>query len=459
MGITKKLYEFFLLLRGDHRGRRERWRDGEIGIGQRTSYSEWHRNMYILMVSLGLVYVSMMMVMPFLPVYLQEIGVDNLGHLPVWLGVINGAPFLTTCLVSPLWGRLSDRWGRKVMIIRSGLGMAISTALMSLARSPWELLLFRLADGLFSGFMPASVALMAVSAPSGRTQYALGMLQTGLVIGVTAGPLLGGWLSGIVGHRATFRIVAVALLMVTLVVVFAVRETRGGYSTDEKQQYDREGIFSQSLRFFRHRALRNLLFISFLIPIALYGSMSFVTIFVKQHVASPAETVSWTGIILSTAALAAGIASPIAGRFGDRWGSHKVLSVGLAGATVFLLLHAMATGVVFLWMLRIPLGLFMAGIQPSLGALLARVSPQREFGAIYGVQSSATSLGQGLGPVLLGLLAGLIGGVGGIQSVFIASGLMALFTLIFFHFCVPKTVFTGEKGEGIVFKLKRFPPS
>lgn len=142
----------------------------------------WKVNLIVLWFGQFLVNSGMTMITPFLSLYLaRDLGVVGEHEIGIWAGFIFAANFLTSFLFQPLWGKLSDKYGRKVMLLRSGFGMAIVIALMGLAQNPWQLLLLRLLNGTISGFNPAAVALISGTTPKDRMGFAMGISQSGQV--------------------------------------------------------------------------------------------------------------------------------------------------------------------------------------------------------------------------------------------------------------------------------------
>lgn len=156
----------------------------------------WRRNLYVLCGCLFFCMLAMSMVMPFLPLFIQQdFGVEDPHEVTMWAGIIFGANFLTAGLVSPIWGNLADKHGRKIMILRSGYFMSITVALTGFAGSLWQLLGLRLINGLVGGIIPASTALVASSVPKEKIGWAQGLLQSFITAGTIMGPLFGGTIS------------------------------------------------------------------------------------------------------------------------------------------------------------------------------------------------------------------------------------------------------------------------
>src|SRR6476660_7826592 len=112
----------------------------------------WKVNLMVLWLGQFLVMGGMTMIMPFMPLYLQELGMKNPHEIATWAGIIFAGNFVTSFLFQPFWGGLADRYGRRVMLLRSGFGMAIVISLMGFAGNAWQLLLLRMLNGTISGF-------------------------------------------------------------------------------------------------------------------------------------------------------------------------------------------------------------------------------------------------------------------------------------------------------------------
>lgn len=411
------------------------WVEGnEVMVPSVNAHSGWRRTMYILMVTSCIVHVSITMVPVFLPQYLQAMGVEGPENLTMWMGIIEGSTYLTMFLVLPIWGRLSDRLGYRWMVVRSVLGTTVVIFLMSLADSPWELLLLRLAEGVVAGFLPTAVTMVGASAPTRRLQYSVSMLQVGTSIGIVTGPLFGGWLTSILRDKGnvfspyqnTFLIVAGMLALMTFVIVFALDDVE-----KERRAGPRGNLFWQCIQWFRHRLLRKLLVISFLVPIAV-GSYLTLLSYLLQLLLSPGDDrIYWASILFSVTAIATAVASPWMGKWGDRWGSYRVFFVCSFGAALFLMGFAFAANQWMIIALSFPLGVCMAGISPSIAALLAVAAPRGEIGSVYGFQFSLDSLGRCVGPLLLGsVVVRVVGGMDGLRSVFIVAGIFSLCTCL-----------------------------
>jgi len=256
----------------------------------------WRRNLYVLCGSLFFVMVAMSMIMPFLPLYIQQdFGIEDPHQVTAWAGIIFGANFLTAGLVSPIWGNLADKHGRKIMILRSGFFMSITMALTGFAGSLWQLLALRLLNGLVGGIIPASTALVASSVPKERIGYATGLLQSFITAGTIMGPLFGGVLAEKIGFRMIFVITGCVLLLATLVITFTVKEN---FVPPEKKE--RSSLREDFQMIFSSKELPALFFVTVMIQFALFSIIPVLPIYISQLLGSEGAKVAlWAGIVQS----------------------------------------------------------------------------------------------------------------------------------------------------------------
>lgn len=167
---------------------------------------------------------AMSQILPFLPLYVEQLGVHSHESLSLWSGMVFSATFLVSAVVSPLWGSMADRRGRKLMLLRASLGMAVVIALQAFVTSVWQLLLLRALMGLTSGYIPNAMALVASQVPREKSGWALGTLSTGQVSGVIIGPLLGGFMADHLGLRVVFLITAGLMTVSFLVTLLLIKE-------------------------------------------------------------------------------------------------------------------------------------------------------------------------------------------------------------------------------------------
>lgn len=366
--------------------------------------AQWKRTLLVLWIANFIVIAGMSLIIPFLPYYIEDLGVHNTASVEQWTGWIFSAQFLTSFLFQPLWGSIADRHGRKIMLLRAGIGMGVMTTLMGLVGAPWELLGLRLINGVFSGFISMSVSLLASVVPDEETGRALGILQTGNIAGNLIGPLIGGAMAEAMGYHAIFFVTGAALLVASIVVFLFVKEphvvrqkrARGG-----RQQWMR---LTPLLPVFIGSTVTQLGMMSIEPIVSIYAK----TLYSGSHIALIA------GLIVAVTGAANMIGSPLLGKFGDSIGQRRILVLALVCAALAFLPQALAHNIPVLLAGRFCLGLFVGGMIPSLNVLVKKLAPRDIQATAFGINSSSTFLGNLIGP----LLGSTVAASYGIRSVF-----------------------------------------
>ncbi|HIE37535.1 MAG TPA: MFS transporter, partial [Anaerolineae bacterium] len=189
-----------------------------------THQASWRRNLWIIWFAELTSIVGFTVVIPILPLYVQELGVSDPDAVTFWAGLIFSAHAVAMAVMAPVWGTLADRYGRKLMVERAMFGGAVIIGLMGMARTVQQLALLRMFQGMLTGTVTAATTLVASTAPRERSGYALGMLQMGIYAGASVGPLLGGLITDTMGFRAAFWTTGGLLLTGGLLVALLVRE-------------------------------------------------------------------------------------------------------------------------------------------------------------------------------------------------------------------------------------------
>jgi len=362
--------------------------------------SPWRPTLYVMFAAQFLSMVGFAFTLPFLPFYIRELGVSDERLVPVWAGVMMASGSLVMAFFSPLWGWLSDRYGRKIMVERAMFGGAVITFSMGLVTDVWQLLFLRLLSGATTGTISASIAMVSTTVPGSRLGYGLGLMQVSVFLGMTLGPWIGGLLADAVGYRHTFMAGGVILLIGGLLVLF----------------WTRENFVRPSAETLRGSAtlLSLLTYAGFPAMLALFFLFHFTVQFVAPILPLFIETMhetAWGGVAATTGllfAVSGGTAAVAAGGIGylsDRVGYKPVLLVHIALTALTMLLHSFAQGVSQLLLLRFFYGLAAGGILPTMNALVGRLVPPSSYGKAYGLTASTTCLGMAAGPFCGGLMA------------------------------------------------------
>jgi DHA1 family multidrug resistance protein-like MFS transporter len=352
---------------------------------------EWKRTLWILWAANFAVTAGMSLVIPFLPLYIETLGIHSLPQLEQWSGWVFSAQFVTAVIFQPIWGSFADRHGRKGMLLRAGFGMGIVTALMGMVGAAWQLLILRLLNGVFSGFISMAVSLLASVTPDEEAGKALGMLQTGGIAGSLVGPLIGGVLAETIGYSAVFFLTGFMLLIASLIVLFFVKESPVPVQR-AKAQRNMAGL----------KALWPLFPVFLASIVTQMGTMSIepiVTVYAKVIYQGPHLAVI-AGLVVALTGFANLAGAPTLGRLGDRFGQRNILVVAMLMAALTYLPQALAHNISTLLIGRFMLGLFIGGMIPSLNVLVKKLAPRHLLATAFGINSSSLFLGNLIGPLI-----------------------------------------------------------
>ncbi|WP_195724264.1 MFS transporter [Paenibacillus monticola] len=387
-------------------------------------WETWKVNLMVLWFGQFLVNAGMTMITPFLSLYLaKDLGVVGEHAIGIWAGLIFAANFLTSFLFQPLWGKLADKYGRKIMLLRSSFGMAVVILLMGFAQTPMQLLLLRLLNGTIAGFNPASIALVSATTPKKNMGFAMGLMQSGSVAGTILGPLIGGGLADWIGFRPIFYVVGALLFVASLLALFLVREK---FDRVEAAHEPQVSVLAGLKELAKIPQLPALFGVTFLLQFAMISPMTLLPLYVEKLHGSAVNIAFLAGMVSAVTGLSNMIASPVLGKLSDRVGAHRILTFALIGAAVFLIPQAFVTSVWQLIAVRFLMGVFMGGLLPSVNALIRSYTPDGKESRAFGFNSSTLALGNMLGAIIGGFLSGYIG----IEGLFILSGIFLLINTV-----------------------------
>ncbi|MNZ64265.1 Tetracycline resistance protein, class B [compost metagenome] len=392
--------------------------------GSDSTLKSWKVNLIVLWFGLFLVNAGMTMIIPFLSLYLsKDLGVQGDQSIGLWAGMIFAANFVTSFIFQPLWGKLADRYGRKIMLLRSGFGMAIVMALMGFATQPWHLLALRLLNGTISGFNPAAISLISGTAPKERMGFAMGTVQSGNVAGTILGPLIGGFLAEWVGFRPIFYITGALLFLASLLALFFVREK---FNRAEAAKSPEISVIQGLIELNKTPQLTALFAVTFLLQFAMLSPMSLLPLYVEKLHGTAVNVAFWAGLATAVTGISNMLMSPLLGKVSDNIGAHRVLTLSLVGAAATLIPQAFVDSVWQLIIVRFLLGMFLGGLLPSVNALIRFYTPDGMESRAFGFNSSTLSLGNMLGSLIGGFLSGYIG----IEGIFIISGILLVINTV-----------------------------
>ncbi|MFC4618755.1 MFS transporter [Camelliibacillus cellulosilyticus] len=374
----------------------------------------WKRNLWLLWIGCFFTSSSYSMVVPFLPLFLLQIGVHH--HTEVWSGVLFSAAFLAGAVVSPIWGALSDKYGRKPMIIRAGFSLFFVYTLTAFVTNPYELLILRILQGLLSGFIPAAITLVSSNTPNNKVGYALAMMSTATASGNILGPLLGGGLAELLSNRLAFFSAGVLVLLSTLLVVFWVTEK------SFQPSVLRASVVDDMRQSARNRPFMIILFLTVSTTFSLMTIEPVLPLYIVHLMHSNENTSLLTGIIFSLPGVASIIFAPYWGKLADKIGFRPVLVIGLLGGGLGSIAQMPFHDIWGFSIARFIFGIFFCAVFPAINGLVVQTTPKDFRGRAFGLNQTANQVGSMLGP----MVGGVIGGIFAINSVFFVTGVLLL---------------------------------
>jgi DHA1 family multidrug resistance protein-like MFS transporter len=391
----------------------------------------WRKTLFAMVTVQVIMSLSFTFLSPILPLFLPELGVANDTHLYLWVGALGSVTSFMAALAAPLWGRLSDRHGRKPMVLRSALAIGICTLLMGLAENVWHMLGARILMGMFAGFSAASVVLITTQVPRARLGYALGLMSSGQLVGSLLGPVFGGALADLTGsYRLPFFVGGILSLAAGALCLFTVPEsfTRPALITAKAGFRATLGVVAST------PGMAALVMVLLLSQFATQAVQPIVALYVQALVGDRPDLATLGGVALSVTGLAGIVAVPLLTQASDRFGEKQVLMLALAGAALATLPQALPGSYVAFVAERLALGLFVGSIVPITNALIGKLTPVSERGATFGITASAYFLGNSLGP----LSGGVVAASAGLPWVFVLTTALLLLGLAWVAMAVPR---------------------
>lgn len=335
------------------------------------------------------------MITPFMSLYIDELGSFSRAQLNMWSGLVFSSTFLVMAFISPIWGKIADRKGRKLMLLRAALGMSIVLFLAAFVKNVYQLLALRTLQGVFSGFISNANTLIATTTPREESGRALGTLTTGNVSGALLGPMLGGVIAQLYGYRVPFMLTGIILFIDFLLTFFFVHEDFTPVKKED--EISAKTLFSN----LKNKKIIFGMFITTMIIQASNNSINpILSLYVRQLLHGDNNVAIISGIVAAIPGIATVIAAPRFGALGDKIGTQKILLAGLLLAFMVYLPQAFVTNVYQLMFLRFIVGIADAALIPQVQTLLAKNSPHESTGRIFGYNQSFQAIGNVTGPML-----------------------------------------------------------
>jgi DHA1 family multidrug resistance protein-like MFS transporter len=377
--------------------------------------NDWRRNVWALTLTVFISFVGFQFFSPFLPLYIRELGVTDPAKIALWSGLQAAVTPAMSGILSPVFGRLADRFGRKIMLIRSLVGFVVIVAAMGLVTSVEQLFLARVVMGFFAGFTPMVMALATTSAPKDKVPAAIGMVQSAQLLSVAVGPAIGGYVASHFGIRYAFFATAglCALALVGLIVLFQeVSPAAPGATRQPSARMPLGDVFK-----YRDFALvMALLFVAQFID----RGLALLIPLQVAHLPNIEKIAAISGAIVSIGAIAATTSANVAARLAREIPAARILLIGLFIGGPLCAAMALAHGWPMLLVLRLLTGLCLGAAITLTYSLGAMIVPAEHRGAAFGWLGLGLQIGTAASPLASGAIA-----AASIPAAFVFDGVLA----------------------------------
>ena len=355
----------------------------------------WKRTVYISLICVFCTSFGVSQLAPILPLYFHDLGVQTPSAMSLWSGLATGATYLIVCLVAPFWGRIADKKGRKITLIRSSFGMALCNILLAFQTTPEGVVIIRLIQGLVNGFYSATITLIASESPIERTGWALGLLASANLAGSLIGPLLGGYIADTIGIRNDFILVGILMGLAGLLATIFIHE-----NYVPKPNVEKLSISKLKEQIPEFNSIVALCVASFIYAICIMSLQPVISVYIKGIVPSNTENLAFiAGAVFSAMGIAQLISSSPLGKLVDKIGPRKVLVVSLIYVGLFNIPQAYVTDVYQLALIRFLQGFGLGCMLPALNTYLSSKTPREFTGQVFSYNQSSLFLGYFLGAV------------------------------------------------------------
>lgn len=382
----------------------------------------WKRNLIILWFAQVVTTLGFSCTFPFFPIFFTEVGVDEPERAAFLAGVSGGLLGLGMGIAAPVWGVVGDRYGRRLNILRALVLGALFLILSGYAQNGFQLAVSRFFVGATGGVVPTIMALVAAHTPKEKLPLAAGATMSALLLGTAIGPLFGGAIFDNFGMRAAFLATGLGLLLAAALVVTLVRE-----------DFTKPAAITSPSEPFRNLwgLVGNVTFLPVLLmAMMVHAGLLMITPAIAGLVANSeggSESATLTGMVFASIGIAGAISSIATGWIAAKVGIRRLFISAAAAASLASFGPFFAQGFVALTALVGLVALFQGGLWGLLQALIANKTPAGQYGAAFGANQVAQSIGIAIGPLIGGLAVVLFG----FHSVFLVNvGLFAAVSVL-----------------------------
>ncbi|HQL08956.1 MAG TPA: MFS transporter [Lentisphaeria bacterium] len=361
----------------------------------------WQINLIILWVTQFCASAGFALSMPFAPYYIQTLGVTDLDAVKLWATLAAAGAPLSMAIMAPIWGLLSDRFGRKPMLLRATCGASIIIGSMAFSPNVLIFVLLRIIQGMFSGVASAAVTLVACNTPEKRQGFALGCLSSSQFSGNMFGLFIGGFLAEMIGYQNTFLLSGALLMVSSILVLFGVKEkfTPAVKATSRVSWREKWAALGPGTP---------LLLLVIWMSVGRRMDGAILPIFVQELHGQLDGAAIWSGLISGAGSVGAVLVGLCGSVIMDRYRPVVLARWIATGAALGMIGAGLVQSLEFLLPLRFAYMFFAAGFDPVLNTWLSKITPTNRKGAIFGLAQMAKSCGMTIGPGIGGIIARVI---------------------------------------------------
>ena len=380
----------------------------------------WKNNLRIAWIGCFLTGACVSLVLPFMPIFVEELGVES-SQVTFYSGIAISISSVSAAFISPIWGILADKYGRKPMMIRAGIAMTITMGGLAFVPNVFWLLVLRFLNGVFTGYVPNATALIASQVPKDKSGYALGTITSGVLAGTLSGPFVGGLIAEVFGIRNAFLMVGALVSLAAILTIFFIKED---FQPVTKETAIPTKYLYASLKY--PYLLFNLFATSFVIQFAAQSIGPILALYVRE-LGQKENLLFVSGVIVSSMGLSSMMSAGIMGRLGDKVGNHRLLILAQVYSAVIYVLCGNATSPVELGIYRFLFGLGTGALVPGINAILSKMAPKAAISRVFAFNQVFFYLGGVIGPLAGSLVANQFG----YNSVFYATAACVALSCIF----------------------------
>jgi MFS family permease len=388
---------------------------------------QWRKNQIAVTVTGACVSLGFTLVMPFLPIYVRQLGVESTAGVAFWTGLILSVSPMTGAFTGPIWGRLGDRYGMRIIAVRATVANTICWTMMGFVQDVRQLFALRVLLGMFGGFNNVSAALITQLAPKEKAPQIIGTLQSVQILSAAIGPFAGGILAQSIGIRNTFFVTGMVYLASFFTMTLLYRDAPEE-SVHDRIRTDTSLMQPRVPNFLRHPEYLTTLLILFFVNMADRTFGPVIPLFLEQLGTPTTRVVAVSGLVISVAAAGEAMSAWLAGKLASRFRLRRLIMGRLILSVLVLVPMVFVYSSQQFSVLRVILALLAGGTLTFAITAANHIIPGENRGAAFGILSSTSILGGATGPLIAGTLAGF-----SIRSVFVFNAAVYLLMLGFVY--------------------------